>query len=154
MSNDKSECDVTVILGVIVVFALPLTLLVPDFTIWDVIPKVRVTRFHILSQHLTWPQVNAALITLLSLFFCLYLEIRKRKLDDMVEKVLTVSQATDATMEVERTRQAAAMRACAELLDTSAAHYEHLMLLREELRARDKPRKQMPPSIEPSGSDI
>lgn len=79
MSNDKSECDVTVILGVIVVFALPLTLLVPDFTIWDVIPKVRVTRFHILSQHLTWPQVNAALITLLSLFFCLYLEIRKRK---------------------------------------------------------------------------
>jgi hypothetical protein len=79
MSNDKSECDVTVVLGTLVVFALPLTLLIPDFSIWDVIPKIRVTRFHILSQHLTWSQVNATLVALLSLFFCLYLEIRKRK---------------------------------------------------------------------------
>lgn len=79
MSNDKSECDVTVILGTVVVFALPLTLLIPNFSIWDVVPKVRVTRFHILSQHLSWHQINAAIVTLLILLFCLYLEIRKRK---------------------------------------------------------------------------
>lgn len=72
----------------------------------------------------------------------------------MVEKVLTVSQATDVTMEVERHRQAAAMKVCVELLDTSTEHYEHLMLLRDELRKREKPIKQLPPVIEPSGSDI
>ncbi|RVE54161.1 hypothetical protein evm_001284 [Chilo suppressalis] len=154
MSNSRSDCDVTVVVGTIVVFALPLTLLIPDFSLWDVIPKVQVTRFHILSQHLTWPQLNAAIIGLLSLLFCFCLEIRKRKLDDMVEKVLTVSQVTDATMEVEKERQAAAMRVCVDLLDTSAEHYEHLMLLRDELRKRERPKKQLPPAIEPSALEI
>lgn len=70
----------------------------------------------------------------------------------MVESVLTVSQATDKTMEVERERQAAAVRVCVELLDASAEHYEHLVLLRDELRQRSK--KHLPPAIEPSGSNI
>ncbi|KAJ8726467.1 hypothetical protein PYW07_001165 [Mythimna separata] len=146
------ECDITVILGVLVVFALPLTVLVPGFSVWDVVPKVRISRLHILSQDLTWPQLNAALISLLTLFFCLYLEIRKRKLDDMVEKVLTVSQATDSTMEVEKDRQTNAVRVCVDLLDASAEHYENLVLLRDELRKREKLKKQHPPVIVPSSS--
>lgn len=70
----------------------------------------------------------------------------------MVESVLTVSQATDKTMEVERERQAAAVRVCVELLDASADHYENLILLRDELCQRSK--KNQPPAIEPSGSNI
>lgn len=68
----------------------------------------------------------------------------------MVEKVLTVSQATDSTMEVERGRQANAVRVCVELLDASAEHYENLVLLRDELRKREKLKKQHPPTIVPS----
>lgn len=77
--SEKNECDITVVLGVLVVFALPLTLLVPGFSVWDVVPKVHITRLHIISQELTWPQLNAAVVSLLVVFFCLYLEIRKRK---------------------------------------------------------------------------
>lgn len=77
--SDKSDCDLSVVLGVMVVFALPLTLLVPGFSVWDVVPKVRISRLHIVSQDLTWPQLNAAIVFLLTLFFCLYLEIHKRK---------------------------------------------------------------------------
>ncbi|PZC77271.1 uncharacterized protein LOC110376962 [Helicoverpa armigera] len=150
--SDKNDCDITVVLGVLVVFTLPLTLLVPGFSLWDVVPKVRISRLHIVSQDLTWPQLNAAIVSLLTLFFCLYLEIRKRKLDDMVEKVLSVSQATDVTMEVERERQAAAVRVCVELLDASAEHYENLVLLRDELRKREKMKRQFPPAIEPSST--
>lgn len=73
------ECDATVVVGAIVVFALPLTLLIPGFSVWDVVPKVRVTRFHIISLDISWPQLNSGIIALLTLFFCLYLEIRKRK---------------------------------------------------------------------------
>ncbi|XP_053600528.1 uncharacterized protein LOC128669621 [Plodia interpunctella] len=150
MSNNKNEFDTVVVVIAIVVFALPLTLLIPDFSVWDLVPKVRVIRFHVVQQHLTWPQINAIVVTLLILFFCIYLEIRKRNLDDMVEKVLTVSQATDTAMLEEKNRQAAALRLCVELLDVSAEHYEHLVLLRDELSRKDKP--QRPPVIEPSGS--
>lgn len=59
---------------------------------------------------------------------------RLLRLDDMVEKVLTVSQTTDATVAVERDRQSSAVKASLELLDASASHYERLMLLRNELR--------------------
>ncbi|XP_072937300.1 uncharacterized protein [Epargyreus clarus] len=152
MSNRSERATVVCAL---VVFALPLTLLIPNFSLWDLVPKIKVTRFHILSQHLTWPQLNAAAIGLLGILFCIYLEIRKRKLDDMVENVLRVSQATDTTMGVERVRQAVAVRACVELLDASAEHYEHLALLRDELRRRDAPRLlQHPPAIEPSTSNV
>ncbi|XP_013201264.1 uncharacterized protein LOC106143675 [Amyelois transitella] len=151
MSSNKNECDTVVVVIAIVVFALPLTLLIPDFSVWDVVPKVRVIRFHVLQQHLSWPQLNAIVVALLILFFSLYLEIRKRNLDDMVEKVLTVSQATDTVMLEEKNRQAAALRLCVELLDVSAEHYEHLVLLRDELARKDKPNQQ-PPVIEPSGS--
>ncbi|CAG9784301.1 unnamed protein product [Diatraea saccharalis] len=154
MSSKKSDCDITVVVGTIIVFALPLTLLIPEFSLWDVVPKVQVIRFHVLSQHLTWPQLNAVLVGLLSVLFCLYLEIRKRKLDDMVEKVLTVSKVTDATMEVERDRQTAAMKACVDLLDSTVEHYEHLMLLKDDLRNSERTNKQQPPAIEPSGSDV
>ncbi|XP_049870461.1 uncharacterized protein LOC126369897 [Pectinophora gossypiella] len=146
--SDKSECDVVTLVGLVLVFSLPLTLLVPGFSVWDVVPKFRISRFHVISQYLTWPQLNTAVIVVLVVFFCLFLEIRKRKLDDMVEKVLTVSQATDKTMEVEKDRQAAAVRVCVDLLDASAEHYEHLVLFRDDLRRR----KHQPPTIEPSSS--
>ena len=76
-----------------------------------------------------------------------YSQIISSRLDDMVEKVLTVSQATDATMEVEKDRQANAVRVCVELLDASAEHYENLVLLRDELRKREKLKNQHPPTI-------
>ncbi|XP_052747637.1 uncharacterized protein LOC116413779 [Galleria mellonella] len=151
MSANRNECDITVVVGTLIVFALPLTLLIPGFSVWDVVPKVHIIRFHLFSQYLTWAQLNAAVVSILAILFCLYLEIRKRKLDDMVEKVLTVSQATDTTVEEERGRQAAAMRVCVELLDTSTEHYENLMLLHDELHKRE-PNKQLPPAIEPSSS--
>lgn len=72
----------------------------------------------------------------------------------MVENVLTVSQATDATMEVEKVRQAAAVKACVELLDASSDHYEHLVLLRDQLRQREMIKKQHPPAIELSVSEF
>ncbi|KAL4712793.1 hypothetical protein ACJJTC_011863 [Scirpophaga incertulas] len=150
----KSECDATVILGGLVVFALPLTLLIPDFSIWDVVPKIHVTRFHVLNESLTWPQSNAVLVGLLSLLFCFYLEIRKRKLDDIVDRVLKVSEMTDATLEGEAERQTDAMKMCVELLDTSTEHYEQLMLVQDDLRRRETPMCQLPPAIEPSGSNI
>lgn len=78
MMIDK-DCDITAILGLLVVFALPLTVLIPGFSVWDVVPKVRISRLHVFSQDLTWLQLNAGIILLLVLFFCLYLEIRKRK---------------------------------------------------------------------------
>ncbi|XP_026327460.1 uncharacterized protein LOC113235775 [Hyposmocoma kahamanoa] len=150
MSEVKSECDASIIIGLLVVFALPLTLLVPGFSVWNVVPKLRVTRFHIFAQQLDWCELNAVIIALLALFFCLYLEIRKRKLDDLVESVLMVNQATDKTMDVERERQTAAVRVCVDLLDASGEHYENLLLLQGDLRHR----KQRPPSIQPSGSDM
>lgn len=79
MMSDKNDCDLSVVLGVLVVFALPLTLLIPGFSVWEVVPKVRITRMHIVSQDLTWSQLNAAIVSLLVIFFCCYLEIRKRK---------------------------------------------------------------------------
>lgn len=79
MPSNKSECDVVSVLMGLVIFALPITLLVPDFSISDVIPKIRIERLHIFDQYLSWPQLNAAMITLLVLFFCFYLEIRKRQ---------------------------------------------------------------------------
>lgn len=79
MTEVKSEYDASIIIGLLVVFALPLTLLLPGFSVWNVVPKVRVTRFHILAQQLDWSHLNAAIIALLAIFFCLYLEIRKRK---------------------------------------------------------------------------
>lgn len=72
----------------------------------------------------------------------------------MVENVLTVSQATEASLEVEKGRQAAAVKACVELLDASADHYEHLVLLRDELRKRENMKNQRPPAIELSPSEI
>ncbi|KAJ0181961.1 hypothetical protein K1T71_002683 [Dendrolimus kikuchii] len=152
--NNGKDIDTIVVIGLVFVFGLPVTLLIPNFSVWDVIPKLRVSRCHIITQELTWPQINAAIVMLLSLFFCLYLEIQKRKLDDMVEKVLTVSQATDTTLEVERERQTGAMRACLDLLDASTEHYEHLVLLRDELRKRDTVKHQQPPAIEPSASSF
>ncbi|KAJ2953734.1 hypothetical protein O0L34_g1357 [Tuta absoluta] len=144
----RSNRDPVVILGLPIVFALPLTLLVPGFSVWNIVPKVRVTRFHAYAQEVTWNQLNAGIVAVLIILFCLFLEMRKRKLDEMVESVLTVSQATDKLMEIERERQLGTVRACVELLDASSEHYEHLSLLRQELRWR----KQHPPVIEPSSS--
>lgn len=67
---------------------------------------------------------------------------------------MTVSQATDTAMEMEKERQTAALRACVELLDSSATHYENLVLLRDELRLRNFMGKQHPPIIEISSSNI
>lgn len=72
----------------------------------------------------------------------------------MVEDVLTVSQATDAVMDVEKERQSEAAKACVKLLDTSSDHYENLVLLREELRMRDRAKRQYPPAIELSSFDF
>lgn len=72
----------------------------------------------------------------------------------MVENVLTVSQATDATLEVERGRQAAAVKVCVELLDASTEHYEQLALLRDELQKRNVMKRQHPPAIELSSSEM
>ncbi|KAI5632250.1 hypothetical protein NE865_15057 [Phthorimaea operculella] len=146
----RSNRDPVSIVLLIIVFALPLTLLVPGFSVWHFVPKVRVTRFHAYEQEVTWNQLNAGLVAAMIVLFCLFLEIRKRKLDEMVESVLTVSQATDKLMEIERERQTGTVRACLELLDASNDHYEHLSLLRQELRQR----KQHPPVIEPSGSSM
>ncbi|XP_028037328.1 uncharacterized protein LOC114248324 [Bombyx mandarina] len=152
--SDNNDCDVAAVFLAVLVFALPLTLLIPGFSVWNVVPKFRVTRFHFVSQDVTWLQINAGIITVLTIFFCLYLEIRKRKLDDMVENVLTVSQATDATLEVERGRQAAAVKVCVELLDASTEHYEQLALLRDELQKRNVMKRQYPPAIELSSSEM
>ncbi|KPI98684.1 hypothetical protein RR46_04657 [Papilio xuthus] len=147
MSNSTSEFDYTVILCTAVVFGLPLALLIPGFSIWDVVPKIRVQRFHLLSQHLTWSVLNGAVIITVVVLFCLYLEFRKRILDAMTEEVFAVRQATIRTMEAENDRQAATIRACAELLDASSDHYENLVLLYDELRQRDR-RRDHPPIIE------
>lgn len=72
----------------------------------------------------------------------------------MVESVLTVSQVTDATMATERERQSAAVKACVDLLDASTDHYENLVLLRDELRKRDKMKKHRPPAIELTPSEL
>lgn len=77
--SENSEYDATLIAGTIVVFALPLTLLIPGFSVWDVVPKIRVTRFHILNGCLSWSMLNVLLVTTLVIFFSLYLEIRKRR---------------------------------------------------------------------------
>ncbi|CAH2104473.1 unnamed protein product [Euphydryas editha] len=151
--SSNNDCDAVSVVVALVVFALPLTLLVPGFSVWNILPKIRISRFHILDQDLTWSQLNAALCTLLVIFFCFYLEIRRRTLDEMVENVFTISQATDTAMEEERDRQAEAVRACVQLLDTSAEHYENLILLRDELRKREKP-FQHPPIIELSSSEL
>lgn len=79
MSNER-ECDATVIIGTLVVFSLPLTLLIPNFSVWNIVPKIQVSRFHVLSNCLTWAQLNSVIVALLAVFLCLYLEIRKRKL--------------------------------------------------------------------------
>lgn len=71
----------------------------------------------------------------------------------MVETVLTVARATETTLDDERDKQVAAVRVCAELLDASTDHYENLILLKDELRKREKT-KQYPPLIEPSTSNI
>ncbi|CAB3230862.1 unnamed protein product [Arctia plantaginis] len=154
MLTDRFKYDPTVIVGATLVFGLPLTLLFPSFSVWDVVPKVRVERLHFIEQDLTWSQSNTTLVTILALFFCLFLEMRKRKLDAMVDKVLMLSQAADATMEVEQSRQAAAVRVCLQLLDASTEHYENLVVLRDELRKRDKLNFQAPPVIELSSSVI
>ncbi|XP_050361492.1 uncharacterized protein LOC126780871 [Nymphalis io] len=153
MSSNRNDCDAVSVVVALVVFALPLTHLVPGFSVWNVLPKVRITRFHIFDYYFSWQQLNFAVITVLVLFFCFYLEIRKRALDEMVENVLTVRQATDVAMKEERDRQAAAVKACVQLLDTSAEHYENLTLLRDELRKREKTLHH-PPIIELSSSEM
>lgn len=79
MLTDRFKYDPTVIVGATLVFGLPLTLLFPSFSVWDVVPKVRVERLHFIEQELTWSQSNTTLVTILALFFCLFLEMRKRK---------------------------------------------------------------------------
>lgn len=73
-------------------------------------------------------------------------------LDEIVENVRAVSEATDTIMEEERDRQTEAMRTCMQLLDSSVEHYENLILLRDDLRFRTKP--QYPPVIELSSSEF
>lgn len=60
-------------------FLLPLTLLWPGFSIWEVVPKVRVTRHPVLSQQLSWSQLCGAIVVAVTLLFCLFLEMRKRR---------------------------------------------------------------------------
>lgn len=69
----------------------------------------------------------------------------------MVESVLSVSQTTDKSMEVEHERQNETARVCGDLLDVSNEHYENLVLLRDELRRRIV---HMPPVIELSATDL
>ncbi|XP_034826929.1 uncharacterized protein [Maniola hyperantus] len=154
MSGNHNDCDAVSLIVGLVVFGLPLTLLVPGFSVLTVVPKVRISRFHAVDQSLTWTQLNASLVTLLVLFFCLYLEVRKRQLDEMVENVLTASKKTDAAMEAEQERQGAEVRACVQLLDASAEHYETLILLKDDLKQWDKSNIQRPPVIEPSSSEF
>ncbi|XP_045761981.1 uncharacterized protein LOC123865155 [Maniola jurtina] len=154
MPANQIQCDAVSLVMGLVVFGLPLTLLVPGFSVLNMVPKVRISRLHAADQSLTWTQLNASLVTLLVLFFCLYLELRKRKLDEMVENVLTVSKATDAAMDVEHERQGAEVRACIQLLDASADHYETLILLKDDLKQWDKSSIQHPPVIEPSSFEF
>lgn len=79
MSIGKSEYDVITVAGVIAVFALPITLLVPDFSIWDVIPKIQITRLHAFSYQVSWSELNGTMVSAITLLFCLYLELRKRR---------------------------------------------------------------------------
>ncbi|CAF4757340.1 unnamed protein product [Pieris macdunnoughi] len=153
MNSDRSDYD-TVSIGIgLGVFCLPLTLLIPDFSVWNAIPKFRVSRFHIIAQYLTPRQLNIALIVVQFVLFLLFLEIRKRKLQEMVNAVMTVTRETDTTMDEERVKQAAAVKACVQLLDVSTDHYENLVLLKDEIRKREKS-KQHPPFIEPSTSSV
>ncbi|CAK1550040.1 unnamed protein product [Leptosia nina] len=154
MSSNQSDWDVVSIIIALVVFVLPLTLLLPDFSLWDVLPKIRVMRYHIISQNVTPMQLNSAFIVLQLIFFFLFLEIRKRRLQEMVDSVLYVARATETTMDEERLKQVAAVRVCVELLDASTEHYENLILLRDEFRRRDQFKIQHPPFIEPSTSNI
>ncbi|XP_038212365.1 uncharacterized protein LOC119832683 [Zerene cesonia] len=153
MASNHNDCDAVSIVIALAVFALPVTLLIPDFSIWDVIPKIHVTRWPICAQYVTWSQLNTGFIIILTLFFGMYLEIRKRTLNEMVDTVLTVTRATETTLDEERDKQAEAVKVCVELLDVSTEHYENLILLRDDLRKRDKAR-QRPPAIEPSTSDV
>ena len=79
MPSNKSDWDVVSVLMGLAVFALPVTLLVPGFSISNVIPKIRIERLHMFYQYLSWPQLNAAVITFLVVLFCFYLEMRKRQ---------------------------------------------------------------------------
>lgn len=77
--NSVSEWDLSIIVLGIVAFGLPLILLVPDFSVWNLVPKIHVRRLHIFSYSFTWRQNNGILFSALLLFFCLFLELRKRK---------------------------------------------------------------------------
>lgn len=68
--------------------------------------------------------------------------------------MLAASEATELTLQNESGRQAAALRNCVKLLDASAEHYENLVLLRDDLKRREKPRINFPPAIEESFNDI
>lgn len=78
MSAPQCDYDIPIIVATVLAFALPLTMLIPGFTIWSVIPKFRVIRFLLVAQELNWDQLNGAMVTILVLFFCIYLEIKKR----------------------------------------------------------------------------
>lgn len=71
----------------------------------------------------------------------------------MVQTVLTITRETETTMDEERVKQMAAVKACVELLGDSTDHYENLVLLKDEIRKREKS-KQHPPFIEPSTSNV
>lgn len=75
----RNDLDIIEVLGLLLVFGLTLTLFIPGFSIWDVIPRLRVSRCHILIKDLTWRQTNIVIVVKLLFFFCLYLDFRKRK---------------------------------------------------------------------------
>lgn len=79
MTSNKCENDAVTVAIALGVFSLPLTLLIPNFSVWNAIPKIRVSRYHIISHYLTPSQLNITLIILQLLLFFIYLEIRKRR---------------------------------------------------------------------------
>ncbi|XP_041988410.1 uncharacterized protein LOC121739881 [Aricia agestis] len=146
---DKDKYDLPTLFLAFLAFCLPLALLIPGFSIWDIVPKTHVTRYFVFRQDVSWSQLNAIAIAVLLTLFCLYLEIKRRKLDEMVEDVLRVSEQADKVMEIEKERQVAAIKDTINLLDVSSAQYENLMLLSDDLRKRAL---QRPPAIDSSSS--
>ncbi|VVD01696.1 unnamed protein product, partial [Leptidea sinapis] len=61
MPNRGSECDAFSILLALCVFTIPLTILIPEFSVWNVIPKVQIMRWHIFQQSITWSELNLML---------------------------------------------------------------------------------------------
>ncbi|GBP91797.1 hypothetical protein EVAR_57259_1 [Eumeta japonica] len=156
----RRSIDLSVVLPALGAFVLPLTLLVPGLSVWGALPKLRVTRLHAISYQVSWIQLYATLVAIGVLLFCLLLELRRRRLDDMVETALAACEMSDRSTQEEKERLSSAAHACLDLLDSAVDHYEHVEVLRDELRRRrERPRppaavEHRPPGIEASDTVV